>query len=244
LGGGFAVKGNHGVFFGSFVFGGYGCAAESYVLLRAVRDKCLWLKISIDTIQARKEVEKMRNIALLLIALTLLAGCDLFRLRDPDPPVKPAPWNNYATSWDLCLQNLEYCYEDSRNAVKYSGLFTSDFSFHFAAQDINDYSLSPTWNSAQEQDMLLNLFTQNDSVLVTLNTLPSQPDQISATDAKIYRSYALLRYPRNNQVAVHYGGNLEIHLRKSGAYWYIYKWYDYRVSMTPTWGRMKSDYAP
>ncbi|MCB5246422.1 MAG: hypothetical protein LHW57_00155 [Candidatus Cloacimonetes bacterium] len=188
----------------------------------------------------------MRNIAILLALLLALSGCDLFRLRESEPPVEQAPWNSYPTNWDLCLQNLDYCYEDSRNAVKYAGLFTQDFSFRFAAQDVNDYNLPASWNAAQEQDMLLNLFSQYpdlDNAAVTLSPLASQPDDISSSEARIYREYELTGFPSLAGASGSYRGELEIHLRKSGAYWYISKWFDYRSFANPTWGRMKHGFS-
>lgn len=187
----------------------------------------------------------MRNFAILLVLLLALSSCDLFRLRDSEPPVEQAPWNSYPIHWELCLENLEYCHEDSRNAIKYAGLFTEDFSFRFAAQDVNDYNLPTSWNATQEQDMLLNLFSQHpnlDNAQVTLTALPSQPDEIGPGEAKIYRLYELTGFPGVAGTGS-YKGNLEIHLRKSGAYWYISKWFDYRTFSNPTWGRMKHGFS-
>lgn len=188
----------------------------------------------------------MRNIALLLVLMLALSGCDLFRLRDSEPPVEQAPWNSYPTNWDLCLQNLEYCHEDSRNAAKYSGLFTPDFSFRFAAQDVNDYDLPVSWNTTQEQDMLLNLFSQYpdlNGAVVTLTPVAAQPDDSGSNEAKIYRQYELTGFPSVAGTQGNYKGNLEIHLRKSGAYWYISRWFDYRTFANPTWGRMKYGFS-
>lgn len=181
--------------------------------------------------------------AILLTLLVVMTGCDLFKVRDSDPPTKPAPWNSSATSWDLCLENLEYCYEDSRNAIKYYGLFASDFSFHFSVQDINDYNLAASWTAAQEQDMLLNLHNQTDSIVVNLSGLPDQPDEISASEARIYREYELWRYAPGSAQPVLYKGELELQFQKSGAYWNIHNWYDYRTFSQPTWGKMKYDYS-
>ncbi len=188
----------------------------------------------------------MKKIAILLVLLLALSGCDLFRLRIPEPPVEQALWNSYPINWDLCLQNLEYCYEDSRNAVKYAGLFTEDFSFRFAAQDINDYNLPSSWTAAQEQDMLLNMFSQSpnlDNAEVTLTPLTAQPDEIGPSEARIYRQYELTGFPSVAGASGTYKGNLEIHLRKSGAYWYISRWFDYRTFANPTWGRMKHGFS-
>ncbi len=188
----------------------------------------------------------MRNIAILLALLLALSSCDLFRLRESEPPVEQAPWNSYPTNWDLCLQNLEYCHEDSRNAVKYAGLFTQDFSFRFAAQDVNDYDLPVSWNAAQEQDMLLNLFSQSPGLTgtrVILTPVANQPDEIGPADAKIYRMYELEGFPSVAGSSGNYKGNLEVHLRKSGAWWYISRWFDYRTFANPTWGRMKHGFS-
>jgi hypothetical protein len=185
----------------------------------------------------------MRYFALLLPVALLLAGCDLFKVRESEPPTKPPLWNNYSTSWELCLQNLGYCYTDSRNAVKYSGLFTSDFSFHFAAQDVNDYGISPSWARANEQDMLLNLHSLSDSIQLSLENLSGQSDDIGPSEAKIYRKYTLILFKPGKLTTEEYSGNLELQFRQSGGYWYIAKWYDYRAYSQPTWGKMKYDYS-
>lgn len=185
----------------------------------------------------------MRNVAILLLFVLSLGGCDFFRVRDSDPPSKPAPWNSYATNWDLCLENLEYCYEDSRNAVKYQTLFTPGFAFHFSVQDVNDYSIPPTWTASQEQDMLLNLFSQSDSLAITLTELPGQPDEISSSEATIYRRYEVLRYPTGSGEPETHSGELELNFSKSEAYWYIRDWYDYRSQDNPTWGKLKYDFS-
>lgn len=184
----------------------------------------------------------MRNIYLLLILLVVLAGCDIFAVRDSEPPTPAAPWHSYVTSWELCLENLEWCYEDSRNAVKYSGLFTADFQFTFASQDVTDYGISGTLSRAQEQDMLLNLHTQSGDIDISLNTLPGQNDDIGPNEAKISRKYVLQRQDAANQETTVYSGDLELQFKKVGGYWYISKWYDYRDYSDPTWGKLKYDH--
>lgn len=185
----------------------------------------------------------MRNIAVLLLILLLLGGCDLFRVRDSEPPTKPPLWNSYATGWELCLQNLGYCYTDSRNVVKYSGLFTQDFRFYFAAQDVNDYGIPANWDRANEQDMLLNLHSQCDSIQLSLEPISGQNDDIGAAEAKIYRKYTLTLFKADKINPEQYSGNLELQFKQSGGYWYVGKWYDYRAYSQPTWGKMKYDYS-
>ena len=181
----------------------------------------------------------MRRIALSLLVLITLFSCEIFDLRDSQLPTVEAEWNDFATNLELALQNLEYAYEDSRNAINYSRIFSPDFRFYFAPQDITDFSTDALWISTQEQDMLLNLHTRYSKIEVSLAPL-STADEISASEATIYRSYELIAKAVDTQeedILVH--GNLELHYRKQYGYWYIYRWYDYRSSEGQTWGKLK-----
>ncbi|MCB5267722.1 MAG: hypothetical protein PHU99_02555 [Candidatus Cloacimonetes bacterium] len=176
---------------------------------------------------------------IILMALFALSACELFELRDSDPPTEGAPWNDPASEVELALQNLEYTYEDSRNAVNYSRLFQEDYSFYFAAQDITDYSTDSQWNRNQEQDMLLNLHSRYSSITIQLDSLHTS-DEISANEAKIYRNYTVKARPIDSTNTIDLAmGNMELHYRRLYGRWYIYKWYDYRSGNQPTWGLMK-----
>lgn len=185
----------------------------------------------------------MRCCALLLMGLLLLGGCGLFEVRDSEPPTKPPLWNDIPTTWELCMQNLQYCYEDERNVVKYSGIFSPEYRFYFSAQDINDFGINLDWLRPQEQDMLLILHSQCDSLNLALELLPGQGDEITSNLAKIYRKYTLDVYRNGNPFPTQHIGNLELHFRKENGYWYVWKWYDYRSYTAPTWGKLKYDYA-
>jgi len=182
----------------------------------------------------------MRNIVYVLLAVMLLTGCDLFRVRDAETPGTAAPWNDFATTWQLALQNLEYCYEDSRNAVRYTGIFLSDYRFHFAPQDVSDYSLPSTWSRSEEQDMIQLLHTHYKNLSVELQSV-DQADVISSSEAVLYRQYTLsgvLREGDGSRQTLA-SGNLELHYKLEYGYWYIDKWYDYRGSTGSTWGKLK-----
>jgi len=183
----------------------------------------------------------MRNVTIILLALIALSACELFELRDSEPPTQGAPWNAPANEVELALQNLEYSYEDSRNVVNFRRLFMEDYRFYFAAQDITDYSTDSEWNRNQEQDMLLNLHSHYGSITVDLQPL-STADEIGANEAKIYRSY-IVKAIANGSASVTdlADGNMELHCRKLYGHWYIYKWYDYRSGSTNTWGLMKHE---
>lgn len=159
----------------------------------------------------------MKKVAVIILAMLALMGCELFKVREAEPPTKPPLWNNFVTTWSACLQNLEYCYSDARNVVKYSSLFTPGYRFHFAAQDLNDYGINMIWGREQEQDMLFSLHDQCDSLSLRLTEIPNQADLINPSDATIYRSYVLKVYKKDQSAAEAYEGNLEIRFKKTSA---------------------------
>ncbi|MBM4403346.1 MAG: nuclear transport factor 2 family protein [Candidatus Cloacimonetes bacterium] len=198
--------------------------------------------ISIDTILCFGRVVNMRIIICIML-LVLLAGCDLFKLRDADPPADPAPWSYDYTFAGSAVSNLRFCYIDARNYVKYAGLFTSDYRFHFAVQDINDYNISQIWDRGNERDMLNNLhnWMGTGTIELTLHSIINQPDEINATDAVFYRTYVLKT--ERSTVEQEYQGKLELHLRLQDGAWKIKHWYDFRSGVYPTWGKLKYDFA-
>lgn len=177
----------------------------------------------------------------MILALIALTSCDIFDLRDPQPPSEEAVWNDFATSWELTVQNLRLAYTDSRNTVNYSRIFADEYRFHFAPQDITDFSTDTFWERYQEQDMLLNLHSRYSKIELDLQSLEID-DEISADSAKIYRSYEMHLQPsapEENELVV--SGNMELQLRKEYGYWYITHWYDYRSVSDWTWGRLKHE---
>ena len=196
----------------------------------------------IDTYMHIDSNEIMRNILVALMALLLLGACDLFKVRESELPGEPPLWNDYAYEAEHLLANLGYCYMDSRNKIHYSGLFTADYVFYFAPQDISDYSIEPTWDRNMEQDMIQLLHSRYTGIVLDSLKI-DEDDQISENEAKIYSQYTLRGNPRDegSKSVILAHGNLELHLRRVGGYWYIEKWYDYRGSTGTTWGKLKHD---
>jgi hypothetical protein len=183
----------------------------------------------------------MRNIVFLLLAMLTLNACNIFELRDAEPPSEEARWNDITSSWQLLLDNLIYAYEDSRNAINYGRIFLSEYRFYFAQQDITDYSTDQTWTTVQEQDMLLNLHARYREISLNMQDMDAQ-DEISSTEVKLYRAYEITATPEDpdrDQVVAK--GRLELHLRRVNGYWYIYSWKDYRSSGERTWGLLKHE---
>jgi hypothetical protein len=178
--------------------------------------------------------------AVMFLALIALMSCEIFDLRDSQLPTEEAKWHDFATNLELALENLEFAYEDSRNAVNYTRIFFDGFRFHFAPQDITDFSTDAEWSSAEEQDMLLNLHTRYSKISVDLQALET-PDEISSNAATLYRAYQLIAKPVQAEADILVEGNLELHYRRQHGNWYLYRWYDYRSSEESTWGRLKHE---
>lgn len=182
----------------------------------------------------------MRKIIVVLILLAALSACDIFQLRDSEEPLKDPLWNDFAASVTDAFKNIEYAYEDSRNAVKYTFLFMQDYRFYFAAQDLSDYGINPEWTQAQEQDMIFNLHQVYSDISVDWQTLDT-PDEISSSEARLYRAYTITGKPGTGETRILAKGNLELQYRRVNGYWYIFKWYDYRSGPEPTWGLLKHE---
>ena len=178
---------------------------------------------------------------MLFLALIALSACNIFGLRDSEPPTEEAQWNNFANTWELALDNLYYAYEDSRNTINYGRIFLSDYIFYFAQQDITDYSTDSQWTSTQEQDMLLNLHARYKDIKLSLEPM-STPDEITSTEAKLSRVYELKAKLMDSSVENTIAqGRMELHYRRQNGYWYIYRWRDYRSSGERTWGLLKHE---
>jgi hypothetical protein len=182
----------------------------------------------------------MRRFLIVLVILASLSACDIFQLRESEEPLKDPLWNDFSTEASDVLKNIEYAYEDSRNAVRYASLFMGDYRFYFAAQDIIDYGIDSEWNQIDERDMLLNLHQSYSDVSVTLTELETA-DVLGSSEAKLFRSYELTGKSQPGVSSVIAKGNLEMHLRKTNFVWSIYKWYDYRSGADPTWGLLKHE---
>ncbi|MDD2230240.1 MAG: hypothetical protein PHY48_12610 [Candidatus Cloacimonetes bacterium] len=184
----------------------------------------------------------MRDVLIILLALVLLCGCDLFKVRESEPPGEPPLWNDYAYDLEYVLENLGYCYTDSRNKIHYAGLFTGDYVFHFAVQDISDFSIPSTWNRSQEQNMIELL--HNNYTQIEMDSLKiDSDDQISENEAFIYSPYTIRGTMRNSpeRAVIIANGKMELHLKRISGYWYIEQWYDYRLTNADTWGKLKYD---
>lgn len=178
----------------------------------------------------------MRKMCLIIIlAIIALSACDIFELRQPQPPTGEADWHDFVADPLLILENLRFAYEDARNTIHFRQIFAADYSFHFAPQDITDYNTDSFWNRDQELSALTNLHSLYDNMTVIFGEMETA-DEIGSNEACIYRSYELL--DSGNTLAK---GRLELQLRRISGFWRISRWYDYRISGFHSWGYLKNE---
>lgn len=185
---------------------------------------------------------------LILIALALTSlSCGIFKPRESNDPENPVPWVSYAIKKEQVLENLIYSYNFPENIFKYSEIFTPDFTFSFATQDISEHGTPVELNVEQEAEMLVNLQKYLGSVgskikLDSLVTIENQADQINSNSATLYRRYYLSLEGRTTKI---YQGKAEFYLIQNAetSLWRIQQWKDYRTISNQTWGLLKNEYT-
>lgn len=186
----------------------------------------------------------MKKLVLFIATMSLLAlgACELFAPRKAQEPVEPVDWNTFFINPALTEDNLEYSYNHHQNALKYGDILSTNFTFRFAVQDINDYGTPVSWNAENEKEMLVNLHenlsNKNEKMELILEAISDQPDQINATNAWIYRKYTILIQSEAKEILT-YEGRCALYLESDNGFWKIKEWNDYRTESAHSWGLLK-----
>lgn len=195
-----------------------------------------------DIIKKEKIIIK---VVIAILALSVIS-CGIFEPRTSEDPEKIAPWNHEAIIIDQIMENLEYSYNYAENSLKYIDIFTPDFSFQFASQDITEHGTPAELNVSQESEMLFNLHKHLTAykmtiAIDTLATLENQDDSITNNSATLYRRYYITIGDNNSQV---YQGKAEFELiLNPDNRWRIKVWKDFRSTSNQTWGKLKNEYT-
>lgn len=185
-------------------------------------------------------------LALFLVAILALPGCDFFRPARPDIGDKenplPSVHADYSTT-EKTLETIQAAIEDksaTNGQSAYIGAFTDPATdgvgftttfdpntlARFSAQDLP----STDWNLDREQFFYLNLarFTPFQYLFTWGTDFPLAPEDVEgATTATLYRSYRLMAKPPDRDTLLSEAfGNAEIHLVLVDNKWKIVKWID------------------
>lgn len=233
--------------------------------------KLIFREITIDTIEVyfiivleiclilnkkRKDVDEFRmkilNRIILIVIILFTLSCGIFEPRNSDSPEKPVPWLSYPINKDQVLTNLESSYLYSENINNYEKIFTDDFIFYFASQDITEHGTPSQLNINQESEMIMvlhkSLNDYNQQIFLdTLATIDGEDDLINNTNATLYRSYYIrIEDLRNKQKDTKvYQGKAEFNLIQNTetSLWEMQSWKDYRTTSNQTWGLLKNEFT-
>ncbi len=191
-------------------------------------------------------------IRLMVIFTSLfLLSCGIFEPRDSEDPLRPIPWEPNPIHRDQIISNLKNSYLFSENGNNYNKIFTDDFVFHFANQDISEQGTPTTLDLTQESEIILNLHKYlgdfNQQIFIdTLSNISGQADVFDNTSATLYRSYYIRIENRSKNRADTriFQGKAEFYLiQDNESFWKMKSWKDYRTTTNQTWGLLKNDFT-
>lgn len=190
-----------------------------------------------------------RKIFLIMLSITLFS-CGLFEPRDNEDPENPAEWIDYPINRDQVLLNLKFSYMYPENQNKYNEIFTSDFIFEFASQDISEHSTPSQIGYQEEANIIFNIHKilgdYNEKVKIdSLVSIADQDDIIDTSSATLFRNYYIkvMDIDSDNLLRSYSGkAQFEIVQDPETSLWKIKKWKDFRRNTNRTWGLFKNEY--
>ncbi len=188
------------------------------------------------------------KIIAIIILITGLSGCDIFKPRKSEEPTQPQKWNEFFTAWELTLENLEFAYEDKRNKDNYVQILTEDFEFYMDDNDALDLGLNKqySWDRQSELNLLENMHAYlsdtNGNFDIMFSVENSSASGVNEMEVDV--TYDILITANADSTAA-FNGNATIYFEEDSGYWYLKKFYDSRNSepTNPTWGKMKYEYV-
>lgn len=195
----------------------------------------------------------MKNIIyapIISLIMIIISSCGIFEPRDNEAPENPAEWIDYPINKDQVLQNIKFSYKYPENQNKYKNMFTEDFTFEFASQDISEHSTPYNLNLQEEESVIFNMHKimsdYNQIVRIdSLNSISGQSDIIDTASATLYRNYYIQVFDKNSNVLQReYRGKAQFNLIQDpeSSLWKIESWIDYRTLTNQTWGLLKNEY--
>jgi hypothetical protein len=186
----------------------------------------------------------------------LLAGCGLFKTRNPESP--DSGKTNYLppTSADIVITNFTNAIKE-KNAENYLACLsdstsTQDRNYQFipSSDALSRYQgIFDNWNKASENRFFYTLKSNipvNVSPILDLKNFPYQYD-LSLPDSVIYTSAYTLDINYNlSGLPIQFSGTLQFAIhRNNNGYWYIQKWTDTKPTndTTSTWSILKAQFS-
>jgi|SRR3972149_11057611 len=186
------------------------------------------------------------RILLLIFCSLIIAGCDLFSVRDAEPPDQPRASYQQAITPEILIENFTNSIKD-KNLENYmlsfsNPSFTSKiFTFSASSSAASQFpALANFWSIANEEQYFNNLIAKVDAnlpITLILSNISTSPQG----DSLFYTASYFLNVPApTSDIPNNYQGELKFNMvRDSRSIWSIYFWQDTKNSNLPSWSELK-----
>jgi len=171
----------------------------------------------------------------------LVSGCDLFQVREPQPPSQGSSTHEVQSSSASVLRNLKSSIAEY-NIDNYITCLVDSSVRPFVFVPSSYYAVFNSWGIESERQYFLNLGAPAAGTPPSL-TLTMQDSTVTADSVRYSMSYRLFFPHHRSDVAKTVIGNMQLYLlRESHGLWFIYRWEDSRTTTDSTWSYLKASF--
>ncbi len=176
--------------------------------------------------------------------LFVLASCDVFGARTPEPPIGGGGTWLQPVAPDLVIDNLRTAVAEL-NATNYRRSLDEEFIYTpTAAAYARDPDQWTNWNQAQENGYFITVAEAAKGSSGNLLRLEDSTTELSDTEYVIDAHYLLLIQHGSQQIADTLQGRLVwVITKKEDGLWTLMKWRDQSVGSQDTWSDLKAEFA-
>ena len=190
----------------------------------------------------------MKSFINIIFTITILitSGCDLFEIRDPEPPDQSRANYLPPTEPRIVIENLKNSFLD-KNVQNYIAclvdtIFVSKkFTFLPSSEAASTFIfLTQDWSIFDERKYFSSMTSKVSKELpITLNLTDENYSSLSG-DTLLYTANYFINIPHNSSEPKSYAGNLQFNMvRDSRSNWSIYFWKDTKSGNLPSWSELK-----
>lgn len=180
----------------------------------------------------------------LLFVLLVLAGCDLFAPRSPEPPLEESGTYLQPDTPDQVVANIQAAVSEL-NAQNYRRSFADDFTFKPAASaEARNPTLWGGWSGAEEDRYFSTMVEA--ARLTSGNELRLNDRQNSFLREDLFElhaTYVLTVNHRNPDLVTVQGRLVWVIVQGSDGLWRLREWTDQELSGQPSWSDLKAEFV-
>jgi hypothetical protein len=182
------------------------------------------------------------------LAVTVIAGCDIFQTRTPQPPTQTTSSFSPPVTPEIVLANLTSAISQD-NIDNYIRSFPDSsaaprgFQFTPSPEVAANYAgVFRAWSLTDERTYFLNLGKPNGTPLLTLS---NEQKSTIAPDSVVYTIDYTLYFPHGHSgVPELVGGKMQFGMRTDAQQlWAIYTWQDFKTTNDSTWSYLKAVFS-